>query len=534
MSLEIRVERATGNRVVEDHLAGGGSIRSYLAHDPGAATSYEVRSQDVDRRFAGAYAHLGDVLRPASEEGATRLRAVVEERGYLVTTGHQAGLFGGPLMGLYKLLSAVRLARELEDVLGRPVAAAFWIASDDHDWDEVRRTFLLDTANDLVELALPPDANGAPAPPMSERRLGAEVAALVERLGEVLPPTEFAPELLASVRSAYTPDATVAGAFGALLGHLAGRFGALLVDPADPAVRRLAAPVLRAALEGAEEQESIFRERSRALEDAGYHAQIPVLEGGTNLHAAGPLGRERVFRDGDGFRLRASGTTLGLAELRAAAGTPGALTAGAGLRPVLESAILPTLAYVGGPAEVAYLAQLEPLFEAYGMSPPVVVPRFSVTLVEGKVRKVLDRFGLEPEDFDRPAHEIAARVLREELPDDVRAALKALRGSLGEGYGRLAAAAEEVDPTLVGAIGSARNAALKGTQDLEKRIAQHSDDQREIGIQQLRKAESNLFPGGRPQERVLNPAQYLARYGPGLLDDILAAMGALVGSVAAP
>jgi len=525
VSLEIRVARATGNRIVEDHLDGGASIRAFLAYDPHSAASYERRAEDIDRRFPDGYAHLVGALEPASQEGSTRLRAVVEERGFLVTTGHQAGLFGGPLMGVYKLLSAVRLARDLEESLGRPVAPAFWVAADDHDWDEARRTYLLDTSNDLVELALPADPAGAPTPPMSDRRLGPEVEPLLARLEDILPATEFAPDLLASVREAYTPQATVAGAFARLIGDLAGRFGVLLVDPAAEAVRALAAPVLRAALDGAEAHETSFRERSSALEEAGYHAQIPVLAGGTNLHFAGPLGRERIFRDDGGFRLRASGTAMTLGELRAASDTPGALTAGAGLRPVLESALLPTLAYVGGPAEVAYFAQIEPLFSEFGMTPPVVVPRFSVTLVEGKIRKVLDRFGLEPDAFDRPAHEIAARVLREELPEHVQSALRALRGALGEGYGRLAQAAREIDPTLDGAIGSARNAALKATEDLEKRIAQHSGGQRDIGLQQLRKAEANLVPTGKTQERVLNPLQYLVRYGATLLDDVLAAMG---------
>jgi bacillithiol biosynthesis cysteine-adding enzyme BshC len=531
VSLEIRVARATSNPVAADHLSNGGSIRSFLSRDPGSLQAFADRAEAVDRRFADRSA-LPSLLRAPSEEAASALDGVVEGGGYLVTTGHQPGLFGGPLMGLYKLLSAVRLARDLEDALDAPVAPVFWVASDDHDWDEARRTWLLDSSNTLVEIALPQGDVDAVRPAMADRPLGEAVGEALDALQGALPDTDFSGPLLAALRDAYTPEATVAGAFQRWFGALAGRLGVLFVDPADEATRAASEPILLAELAAAERQERRLAERSSALVEAGYHAQIPVLEGGTNLHLAGPAGRERLFREGDRFRMRASGKVLDGEEVRERAREARALSAGVGLRPVLESAILPTLAYVGGPAEVAYFAQIEPLFEEHGVEPPIVVPRFSVTLIEGKVRKVLDRFDLEPADFDRPAHEIAARVLRDELPEDVAEALKALRASLGEGYARLGEAVKTVDPTLAGAVASARNAALGETKEIEKRIVRHAEDRRDIAVEQLRKAEVNLFPESKPQERVLNPLQYLARYGPGLLDDVLAAMGSLVGAPA--
>ncbi|HSM36675.1 MAG TPA: bacillithiol biosynthesis cysteine-adding enzyme BshC [Longimicrobiales bacterium] len=531
MSLEIRVARATSNPIARDHLSNGGAIRSFLSRDPGSLQAFSARAEAVDARFADRSA-LRDLVSAPSEASTSALDRVVAGGGYLVTTGHQPGLFGGPLMGLYKMLSAVRLARDLEEAMDAPVAPAFWVASDDHDWDEARRTWLLDSSNTLVEIALPPGDADAARPAMADRPLGPAVREALDALEGALPETDFSAPLLAALREAYTPEATVAGAFEHWFGALAGRLGVLFVDPAGEATRAASEPILLAELAAAERQERRLADRSTELVEAGYHAQIPVLEGGTNLHLAGPAGRERLFRDGDRFRMRASGTVLDGDEVRERARQARALSAGVGLRPVLESAILPTLAYVGGPAEVAYFAQIEPLFAEHDLEPPIVVPRFSVTLVEGKVGKVLDRFDLEPADFDRPAHEIAARVLRDELPEDVAEALKALRGSLGEAYARLGEAVKSVDPTLSGAVASARNAALGETREIEKRIARHAEDRRDIAIEQLRKAEVNLVPGGKPQERVLNALQYLARYGPGLLDDVLAAMGSLVGAPA--
>src|SRR5690606_23886185 len=129
------------------------------------------------------------------------------------------------------------------------------------------------------------------------------------------------------------------------------------------------------------------------------------------------------------------------------------------VRPVVESAVFPTLAYVAGPGELSYYAQIGCLFRAHGIEMPIGYPRASTTLIEAKARKVPDRYGLTRDAFRRPPHELAAELLREELPDGVAAALRRLRADLGAGYAALLEAGRAVDPTLKGPIQSARNSA---------------------------------------------------------------------------
>jgi uncharacterized protein YllA (UPF0747 family) len=190
------------------------------------------------------------------------------------------------------------------------------------------------------------------------------------------------------------------------------------------------------------------------------------------------------------------------------------------LRPVVESAVFPTLAYVGGPGEIAYFAQLKGFFAAFGIEMPVVRPRLSAIVVESKIRKVLDKFDLDPESLDRPFHELAGDLAREEMPDGVRRAVGSLRGAIAKGVSALQDEAKQVDPTLRGPVEHARNQAFAALDHLEKKILHALKRENEIALSQLEKAQRHLYPGGQPQERVMNTFYYLARYGGTFLEEI--------------
>jgi bacillithiol synthase len=200
----------------------------------------------------------------------------------------------------------------------------------------------------------------------------------------------------------------------------------------------------------------------------------------------------------------------------------------------VESAVFPTLAYVAGPGEVRYLAQTRALFEAHGVGMPLVFPRLSVLLVEGKVAKVLDKFGLEPSSLRRPVHELIAAMVRDDVPAEVQAALGRVRESLLSGYDALTDAAREVDPTLKRPILNARNEAVRGLGEVEKKIRQHVKLNHQTELEQIEKAATNLAPLGKPQERVLNVHQYLARYGDGLIESMRERMEEAVAARLAP
>jgi len=518
-NLELVVTRPKGGALVQSYLSGDPAAEPFFGPWFGKWEAFEQKIAEVDSRFdRAARERVVEALMVPEGADTTRLERFVEDGGYMVTTGQQAALFGGPLYNIHKALTAVSLAEALEARIGKPVLPLFWVSSEDHDWEEACHADVVGVDNELHQVALaPPDPDVTPA--LHRITLGQEVEDAVTAFLGYLPDTDFSPEYERLLRDAFQSGRTLVDGFHDTLQPLLGRFGLFFTDAIHPAVKRDSAEVVLAELDRAEELESILRGSAEALEQAGYPLQVPILEGSVNVFAEGPAGRERLYRENGSFRLRTSGQEVTSAELRARfQADPGALSPNVLLRPVVESALFPTLAYVGGPGEMAYFGQLRPYFEAHGVRMPVVFPRWSATPVEGKIGKVLAKFDLEIDALGRPFHEIASELAREEMPSEVRAALGKLRGAIGPGMAELTKAARGVDETLKGPVQQGATQAMGVLDDLEKKILQAVKRQNEVALAQLEKAQLHLFPGGKPAERVQSPFYFLSRYGGALLD----------------
>lgn len=525
MTIEILASLAGGSTSPGDHEERTPARAGRFTGSPGDPDAYREQARRVDGRFDdAARRRAAEAIRAPHPAGERRLRRVVEEGGFFVTTGQQPGLFTGPLYSIYKALTAIRLARSLETLLDRPVAPLFWVASEDHDWAEVDHTSLVDVENTLHTVSLAGIPGGEADRPLFRCPLGGDVSETLDRFAALLPSSDFVDEDLALLREAYAPGRGMGEAFAHTLGSLLGHHGLLLTDAADPVLKGISLPLLKEEARSAAVGQAILSRAAGELEARGQVVQVPILEGGVNLFLEGPGGRERIYRDGEGFRLNRSGLHLTPEELRARVDAdPAALSPNVLLRPVVESTVFPVLAYVAGPGEMAYWAQLREYFQHHGVTMPLVHPRHQVTLVEGKVRKVLDRYSLEPLDFNRPVHEVAASALRDEMPVAIKKALGEYRGAVARSAASLAESVKEVDPTLKGPVEGARNQAFKALEDVERKVVQALKRRNEMTLEQLEKAAVHLYPGGKPQERVLNLFYYTARYGRGLLDDLLEA-----------
>jgi bacillithiol biosynthesis cysteine-adding enzyme BshC len=520
-NLEILVGHPSGGDLVRAYLAGDVGVERFFGPHFGNMKTFEAKAREIDVRFdrdARARAAEAVIVPPGGD--AARLERFVEEGGYMVTTGQQAALFGGPLYNLFKALTAARLAEALEERLGKPVLPLFWVSSEDHDWAEACHADLVGVDNELhtVELAHPsPDI----APALHRITLGAEIESAAAAFLAQLPETDFSGEYRELLRSSFTPGGTLSSGFHTVLQNLLGPFGVYFTDAVHPAVKRDSAAVVMAELDRGQEMEDALKGTAVALQESGYGLQVPILDGGVNLFAEGPAGRERIYRENGAYRLRTSGEELSGDALKARfAEDPNALSPNVLLRPVVESALFPTLAYVGGPGEMAYFGQLRELFAAHGVTMPVVYPRWSATVVEGKIGKVLKKFGMDVAALDRPFHEIASEVAREEVPADVRAALGKLRGAIGSGMGELTKAARGVDETLKGPVQQGSSQAMGVLDDIEKKVVQAVKRQSEVTLSQLEKAQVHLFPAGKPAERVQSPFYFLARYGGAVLEAV--------------
>jgi len=504
--------------LVRGWLAGSPEAATFFPGDPSDGRLYQEVAESLSSRFdRERRERVAMALSGGGEGREARLASFVEEEGYVVMTGQQPGLFGGPLLALYKGATAVALARRLELLLRRPVLPVFWIASEDHDWEEVRGIDLLDPQNQPCRISL---EQGEPnrSPPLHRLVLGPEIHGAVESFLSLHPETEYLPEWRALLRLSYREGTTLPSAFESLMSGLFEGEGLFFLQAHQSLLKLDSVPLLVRELEADGSEEEAL---AQGIEAAGFELQVPVLPGATNLFFEGGHGRERIFREGEGYRLRHSGDHLSREAIVAAASDdPTLLSPNVLLRPVVESAFLPSLAYVAGPGEAAYLPQSRAAFLRHGLTPPPIHPRLSCTVLEGKIAKILTKFGLELEDLNHPEQEIAARLMREQLPEEVRATLEQLRGEIEGGAVRLTQAIRGIDPTLSGPIETFRAQGVHHLAEVERKMVQALKRENEIALSQVAKATQHLFPLGTAQERVLNPVYYLVRYGDAFLQEV--------------
>ena len=453
------------------------------------------------------------------------LERFAREDALVVVAGQQPGLFGGPLYTIYKALTAISLAHEAEGATGRPVVPVFWIASDDHDFEEVRRALLNDAAPEPQAVDYPLDST-PPGISVARVELGAAIEPLLAAVEALLPATEFRAEILHRLRDAYAPGRRWADAFARFSGGWAASLGALVFDPGDVEAKRLAMPIFERELALAGRSAQAARERGSELTRMGYHAQIARTGDELNLFWHGAR-REAVRVAGDGsLRLAESGRSVAPEALQALMRkNPEDVSPGVLLRPLMQDYLFPTAAYVGGPAEVAYWAQVNALYPLFEMSPPAIVPRSGATLLEPKIAKVIERFGMDWSELAGDVEVAIGAALKRLLPDDFPALFERERAGWTQSFARLEEAVAEFDPSLKSAAQTAAGRVLHEGENLERKLMQVWKRRQEESVLQIRRARGHLFPGGGLQERCVSVVGFAARYGPGLIDRLSRELG---------
>ena len=405
-------EPLTGSPLATDYLSGTGAAPRFFPGDPFALASFQRKLAEVSARFGRAdRERAARAVRPTSDAARERLARFVEQGGAMITTGQQAGLLSGPLYTVYKALTAARLADELEQRLDLPVVPVFWVASEDHDWEEVNHVHLGIPADGVRRLELL-DAPTAPHP-MAVHPLGSTATEILDEIAQLIGGAPFGDEVLTLIRGAYSPGRSVAAAFAEMMEAVLAPFGVCVTEASHPVVKEASVDLLQRALVDAADHEALLAARTEELVEARYTGQVTVLPGATNVFLHGPHGRLRVYRAGDRFSTPDSGEEFGREELLARLRSePSVFSPNVFLRPVVESTVFPTLAYVAGPGEISYFAQVTALFPAYGIESPVVFPRGSLTLVEPAMQRLLDKLGLSVEALDRPIHVLGDELAR--------------------------------------------------------------------------------------------------------------------------
>ncbi len=463
-----------------------------------------------NRRFSAAPAAMANIAR------------LSDPRATVVIGGQQAGLFGGPLYTVHKALTVLSLAARLESQLGQPVIPVFWIASEDSDLAEVDRACVLDRDGRLRELRLPGDENAKL--PVSQVRLGEGVSALLGDLSAALPESELAQEMLQNLRAAYAPARSYPAAFGAWMASLLSDKGLVLVDPADSGLKRIALPLFEREISEKSPVSRAMMEQTRLLQRAGYPPQIEVRDGMLTLFFQNPA-REAIAVREDGFELRASARRFTNGDLTSLLkDSPERFSPNAALRPLFQDSLFPTLAMVLGPSEIAYWAQLPLAYRAMGIPMPVLFPRASLTLIEARHQKLMEKHGLSLKDVLTRREKVLDDIVKREIPPALFEKLADRRSQAVEIWKDLIEQIEGLDPTLRRTAELAAAASRKQFDFIEKKITQAARRKDEVLRGQVERMASALAPRGGLQERTLTALPFLARYGGRVLDQALAAI----------
>ena len=459
---------------------------------------------------------LAAFIAAAGTDGA--LDRLKDPSTLVVTTGQQPGLLTGPLYTIHKALSAVALARIGEARWNRPVVPVFWAAGGDHDFAEGNHASWIGADGATVTMTLRERAPDAPLTPLYREPVGPEILPVLDRLALDLAQTEFGEQVLQLFRRWYTPEANLADSCAHVIAELLAPFGVLVFDATHPAVKRAQMPHLLRALERSERLDRVLAERHARLSAEGRDPGVTVGDGATLVMFEGLQGRDRLVARSPGFQSRRSQEQLSLAEVeRFAAQEPGRFSPNVLLRPAIESALLPTVAYLAGPGEMRYLALAEAVYPILDIPRQKPLPRWSGIMVDARVDRVLEKYKATLEELMEPGQRLEARVVRDQLPAEARQALEGLRAAIATGYEVLARTAAAIDPTIEKPIRNLANQAATGMQDAEKKLVNHLKKRQEVETQQIGRARELVSPLGRPQERVHTLAPWLARYGPSLL-----------------
>ena len=519
-----------GRTFFSSFLAGEPAARGFLARD---FRDPELRNATVrDAATRRASPAIVEVLRaqgkglPPSAARDANLAALSDGGTAVVATGQQVGLFLGPLYSFYKAASAVAAARALQAASGVRCVPLFWLQTEDHDFVEIATCRILGHDGAIVSLSLAPEPAEQARVSIAHRRLGPEVTGIVDALADALGTAPAAADVAALLRAEYVPDRPVAAAFAGVLATLFADDGLLVLDPRDARIARAAAPLYARALDQADVVEAALRARGAALTAAGLDQQVPVRDGCALLFfhprgAEGPRFRlRRVQRAAAGARWELAGASDSLsdADVRAMlARDPLRFSTSALLRPLLQDTLLPTAAYVGGPAEVSYFAQLGPVYDVFGLPQPLVIPRGRFRVVDIGTRRRLTALGLRAADTGLAHAELVSRVDARHAPGAAAASPEALRRRVAEGIlptvDELARAIVDADPAAARAATRTRATVERALGRLVDRYARDLLARDGVASSRLDKIQRALCPDGIPQERFYAWPSLAARHG---------------------
>lgn len=521
-------------QLTADYIEGKQEVIEKLyGYYSGHEADWSLRSKRLDEQAdkRASSSELAAVLRSymksfALSEQQQQHLLHIEQGAQVIIGGQQSGLWSGPLLVIHKAVSIIQAAASASKQLSRPIVPVFWIAGEDHDWDEVNHTYIVAADQSLKKLSLakPSDSRAAVSRTTISKEQWQEA---ITELGEQLPGSEFKEGLIAKLLDIADNSTSLSEYFAAIMQELFAAYGLLFIDSDYNELRALEKPMFSTLLERNNELESAYLETSALVRQMGYELQADVNAGSSNLFLfAKELGGDRtlLYKQGDLFQDRKGQFQWSYEQLQQLLEEqPACFSNNVLTRPLMQDYVFPVLATVLGPGEISYWALTGQAFKTLGMEMPIIVPRMSYTLIEGIIAKNMEKYELSFQDVMECFQERKKQWLEQQDELHIKDRYAQVKEQFVEMYEPLLKLAASIQNGLA-KLGETNMAKIvEQISYMEAKTIDAQEKQFEAAIRQLDRIELAIKPSGKPQERVLSMISYWNRYDGVWLDALMQA-----------
>ena len=449
------------------------------------------------------------------------LRKMAEKPPLFVVTGQQLGLFVSPMYTVYKTLSAILLAEEIQRRLPHySVLPLFWLESEDHDFAEVASLNVWTKEGTLSRFSLPERENEQNRS-MGRRVLPPQINPLIDELEKALQPTEFSAALFSLIRDNYQPGRGWAEAFTGVTRRLFRGNGLLVFNPGAEAVKKASEPFFQQLIRQNDALLRAFAIDSESLKKAGYALQVHLRKNLAYIYLSEKGGaRQHIYRENNG-RFISADRQKGWNEaelIHYLHDHPDWFSSTVLTRPLWQSWMLPVISYVAGAAEIAYWAMLKNAFSLLNIPMPQLQPRASFTLVEPAVRRLLQKLQIDPNTVTEDKQSFIRGHFQRTEAADWHKRLQTTQSRIRQEQDNILRSLKELDITLLPAAQKAFGQIEKNMEQLETKILKRLEEKEQRLSGQLARVQEHFFPFGKKQERVIGSVYFLNKYGFGWVE----------------
>lgn len=508
------------SKLFKTYVGNFEQLDEYYETDP---FSDEEIAQKIDRfQFHGDREKSVEILTSFNKQfevdsaAIENLERLKDERAVAVVTGQQLGLYGGPLYTVFKTISIIHLANQLERRHNRPVIPVFWLADEDHDYDEVRSLSVFNDS-EIRHFELPSKSDGLPA--VADITIPKQIEQIRDGLRSSLYDTDFSDDLWELLDRSFQPDSTFLESFTHFINALFSKHGLVLAGSNHPEVKKVTGNCLKRSIQNADQIRQALEKQTKKLSE-GYHQQVKLYD--SNLfYLDDEDGRMKISRNGSAWKTDA-GMEWSTNELFSEIDDQSdKFSPNVFLRPILQDTLLPTLGYVAGPGETAYYGQMKQMYACFNLEMPVIFPRLSATFIEPAIDRIINELPFELHEYHNRIEDLESSYVDRTEQHDI----EAIFGDWKENIEQLANPKKEkiagIDPTLEGAVEKSTAAYFNELDKLKGKIYRAVKKQDEIQLKRIRRIKTNLFPSDSLQERVIAGIFYMNKYGVDIWDKLL-------------